>query len=190
MRIIAGKYKSRRVNSGNPEGKADCLKGRLSGYRPTTDRARETLFNTLNNILDFDSVTCLDLFAGSGALGFEAMSRGAASCDFVETSQKQTEYIAQTAGELGCAENIAIYKQDAISYLKKNPELEYDLIMADPPYGYEFYNELNAEIVKHKFGIFVLEYGAEGAGMYDMNKYDVIDKKAGITNFKILVSKE
>jgi 16S rRNA (guanine966-N2)-methyltransferase len=190
LRIIAGKYKSRKVHSGSPESKADCLKGRLSGYRPTTDRARETLFNTLNNILDFDSVTCLDLFAGSGALGFEALSRGAASCDFVETSVKQTEYIRHTAEDLKCTENIKILKQDAISFLKRNPDAEYDLIMADPPYGYEFYNELNAEIIKHKFGIFVLEYGAEGAGLYDPSKYDVINKKAGITNFKLLVSKD
>lgn len=194
MRIIAGKYKSRRIYS-LPHSKSLSSKKRLSKkdaawLRPTTDRAKETLFNVLNNIIDFDSVTCLDLFAGSGALGFEAISRGAKECNFVEVSSKQDLLIKQTAAGLGCGENITIYREDALKFLMLNEGVSYDLIFADPPYDYEHYDELVAHVLMLKFSIFVLEYGLSSDFMYNLNEYDVIDKKIGVTNFKIFVTKD
>lgn len=131
---------------------------------------------------------CLDLFAGSGSLGFEAISRGAEACDFVENSAKQIAMINRTAEELGC-EQFTIYNEDVIRFLKLNTGAQYDLIFADPPYAYEFYNELINEVMQMKFSIFALEYGSHNVFMYDTTLYDVIDKNAGKINFKIFVNK-
>jgi 16S rRNA (guanine(966)-N(2))-methyltransferase RsmD len=187
MRIISGKYKSRRVYSLPAD--VNCVKGKLSSYRPTTDRARETLFNVLNNIIDFDGVRCLDLFAGSGALGFEAISRGAESCDFVEHSPKQITQIEKTSIELECVEQCEIYNDDVPGFLEANEGSAYDLIFADPPYSYENYNRLITLVMKLKFSVFVLEYGLHSSFLYDLKGYDLTDKKIGAVNFKIFVSK-
>lgn len=188
MRIIGGKYRSRKVYSNYDRG--NCHKANISGYRPTTDRARETLFNVLNNLIDFEETVCLDLFAGSGAVGFELLSRGASSCDFVENSSKQIANIKKTASELNCVENIYVFEENVTVFLKRHHEKYYDIIFADPPYAYENYNELLTNIRELKFGIFVLEHSGESAGMILMNDYDVIHKKTGLTNFTILNSKE
>ena len=188
MRIIGGKFRSRKVHS-SAEPKS-CVKGNISGYRPTTDRARETLFNVLNNIIDFESTECLDLFAGSGAIGFELLSRGAASCDFVENSSKQLVNLKKTADELGCTDNITISDENVLGFLKRPGRKFYDIIFADPPYGYEFYNELMKEILNTGFTIFVLEHAGESAGMFNLNDFDIIRKNVGQTNFTILIKKD
>lgn len=188
MRIIGGKYRSRKVYSTHEAN--NCLKGNISGYRPTTDRARETLFNILNNIIDFDKTSCLDLFAGSGAVGFELISRGASSCDMVENSLKQVKNIKQTAEELECTDVISLYEENVLTFLKRHNNKYYDIIFADPPYEYEFYNELMTEILNTGFSIFVLEHTGERAGMFILNDYDVMHRKVGLTNFTILIKKE
>lgn len=188
MRIISGKFRSRKIYS-NFNG-SNCHKADFSGYRPTTDRARETLFNVLNNLIDFDEAVCLDLFAGSGAVGFELISRGAGSCDFVENSGKQLECIKKTAAFLNCEENVNIYNENTAAFLKRHHDKYYDIIFADPPYNYEHYNELLMNIRELKFGIFILEHSGESAGMILMNDYEIIHKKTGTTNFTILNSKE
>lgn len=189
MRIIAGKYRSRRVHTVSPV-KGDCLKDNISGFRPTTDRAKETLFNVLNNLIDFDSINCLDLFAGSGSLGFEALSRGAAGCDFVENSLKQVKSIEKTARELKCEDMINVYYEDVMKFLLESGGKYYDLVFADAPYAYENYPDLSTEIFNLRFGIMVLEYGNSGSFIYNLKDYDIIDKKVGVTNFKIFVSKD
>lgn len=189
LRIISGKYRSRRVYTPGSE-KHHHKEGKQEGFRPTTDRAKESLFNVLNNLIDFDSVICCDLFAGSGALGFETISRGAAKCDFVESSEKQTNMIMKTARELRCEENVNIVRSDAMKFLIENEGEFYDLIFADPPYSYENYNYLISAIFDLKFSIFVLEQGPDSALMYNLNEYEVIDKKIGFTNFKIFLAKD
>jgi 16S rRNA (guanine966-N2)-methyltransferase len=189
LRIISGKYKSRKVYS-PPGSEKNCVRENYSGFRPTTDRARETLFNVLNNIIDFENIICLDLFAGTGALGFEAISRGAASTDFVEASQKQTAMIKKTAEELGCGDNIKIYNEDALKFIEFNSGAPYDLIFADPPYAYEHYDKLINVVKGLEFSIFVLEHGAESQVTAGIEGYDVTDKKIGAVNFKIFVSKQ
>ena len=192
MRIISGKYKSRRIHTPGGKGgqKEHSIKANLSGFRPTTDRAKETLFNVLNNIIDFDSVTCLDLFAGTGALGLEALSRGASECAFIDSSEKHCLNIQKTAAELGCSENAEIIRSDALKFLLENENNYFDIIFADPPYTYESYNELVAAVLNLKFAVFAIEYGPEGGFMYNLNEYEILDKKVGVTNFKIFITKE
>jgi len=186
MRIIAGKYRSRRIYYGKETA---WKKNDQTAYRPTTDRAKESLFNVLNNIIDFDSITCLDLFAGSGSLGFEAVSRGAAGSDFVEISFKQLRQLQRTASELGINEQVNIFQSDVSDFLSSADLSAYDLIFADPPYDYNKYETLTRIILQNLKGIFVIEHASDINVLYDTNRFDVINKKIGITQFKIFSSK-
>jgi 16S rRNA (guanine(966)-N(2))-methyltransferase RsmD len=181
MRIISGKYKSRRLFSALPSKHKDDE----NQLRPTTDRARETLFNMLNNIIDFEDLKCLDLFAGTGAVGFELLSRGASRVDFVENSFKQVSLIEKNSKELGCESKVNIFKEDVHDFLLKKKDEYYDLIFADPPY----YNS-DTRWLKHigglNFSVFVIESG--GNFDVDIAGCDIKERKAGITNFKIVVS--
>ena len=186
LRIIAGKYKSRRVNSLHESALNH-------GYRPTANRAKESLFNVLNNLIDFEGITCLDLFAGSGSLGFEALSRGAESCDFVESFSGNIKLIEQTAKELGVENLIKTYRNDVISFLE-NKSIErpagYNLIFADPPYQYDEYDILLSKIFKTNFDLFVLEHFSEKKLEYNNDQFDVISKKVGTIKFEIFSNKE
>ena len=118
MRIIAGEWRSRRLAA--PAGPAT---------RPTADRTRETLFSMLaSRIGSFEGLRTADLYAGSGALGFEALSRGAASCLFVERAPAAQQVIRANAATLGCVDRISIRAA-------AGPDNSFDLIFADPPYG-------------------------------------------------------
>ena len=120
VRIIAGKWRSRILRF--PESAA---------LRPTPDRVRETLFNWLGQRLD--GLACLDLFAGSGALGFEAASRGAARVVMVEASREIARSLTANAGSLDAAE-VEIVAGDALAYLKHSTET-FDVAFVDPPYA-------------------------------------------------------
>lgn len=103
----------------------------LPGLRPTPDRVRETLFNWLGQRLD--GMSCLDLFAGTGALGFEAASRGARRVVMVESSP--TAFLAlQRSGEIFREQDIELVRGDAYGYLKGSGE-KFDLVFLDPPFG-------------------------------------------------------
>ncbi|TAK88435.1 MAG: 16S rRNA (guanine(966)-N(2))-methyltransferase RsmD [Betaproteobacteria bacterium] len=119
IRIIGGEYRGRRIAV--PD-RADL--------RPTPDRVRETLFNWLGQRLDGRS--CLDLFAGSGALGFEAASRGAARVVMVEQDRSVFEALKKTKAIIGAAA-VELLLEDAFSYLKKTPE-RFDVVFLDPPF--------------------------------------------------------
>ena len=121
MRIISGQWRGRPLLA--PPGQAT---------RPTSDRARETLFSMLASRLGgFDALRVADLFAGSGALGLEAMSRGAAHCTFVERDRAAVRAIESNAAKLGAA--IEIIAGDALRLpAARGP---FDLILADPPYA-------------------------------------------------------
>jgi 16S rRNA (guanine966-N2)-methyltransferase len=98
--------------------------------RPSPDRVRETLFNWLQPIID--GAICLDLYAGSGVLGFEALSRGAASVTMVENDRKCVDQLRQQAGELGsCGHNIVC--EDALNYLSTSSD-RFDIVFLDPPF--------------------------------------------------------
>jgi 16S rRNA (guanine966-N2)-methyltransferase len=121
MRIVAGAWRGRPLVA--PDGLAT---------RPTADRVRETLFSMLVSRLgSFDGVRVADLFAGSGALGFEALSRGAAHVTFVERDAKAIVAIRANAANLGCADRIAVMTSSALTL---PPSAPFDLVLADPPY--------------------------------------------------------
>lgn len=120
VRIIGGEWRSRLINV-----------ARVSGLRPTPDRVRETLFNWLGQ--DLTGLACLDLFAGSGVLGFEAASRGAAVVTLVEQDQRAFAALRQNADSLGGA-RLELVRRDALKFLATAAR-RYDLVFLDPPYG-------------------------------------------------------
>lgn len=125
MRIISGRNRGLRLTA---LGSGD------SGInlRPTSDRVRESLFNMLQNRLDFEGLVVLDLFAGTGALGLEAISRGAGYVTFVEQARFSQKIIKQNIDLLKCSERSKLLTQDAT---KLSPGKPCDLVFLDPPYG-------------------------------------------------------
>ena len=122
MRIVAGEWRGRRLQA--PAGAAT---------RPTADRVRETLFSMLASRLgSFEALRVADLFAGSGALGLEALSRGAAFACFVENDGKAAAAIRANAADLGASERVQILGGSALALPRSDP---FDLIFADPPYA-------------------------------------------------------
>jgi 16S rRNA (guanine966-N2)-methyltransferase len=124
VRIIGGEWRSRRI--GFPDH---------DGLRPSADRVRETLFNWLGQ--DLGGQNCLDLFAGSGALGFEALSRGAASVVMVESSRVACAALRRNASLLG-AKNLQLHCTDALEFATAaaaNPASRFDVVFLDPPFG-------------------------------------------------------
>ena len=122
MRIIAGTWRGRVIEA--PPG---------SGTRPTADRARETLFSMLASRLgSFEDLRVADLFAGSGALGFEALSRGAAHATFVESDAAAIATLRRNAAKLAAVDRVQISARSALSLAPSDP---FDLVFADPPYA-------------------------------------------------------
>ncbi|MFA7649824.1 MAG: RsmD family RNA methyltransferase [Flavobacteriaceae bacterium] len=122
MRIISGKYKGRRITA--PKNLP---------IRPTTDLAKESLFNILNNFYHFDELKVLDLFSGSGNISYEFASRGSEDITSVDTDFGCVRFIKQTSDAFDFGINAI--KSDVFSFLEKTKS-EYDVIFADPPYGF------------------------------------------------------
>jgi 16S rRNA (guanine(966)-N(2))-methyltransferase RsmD len=104
-----------------------------SSARPTTDRVREALFSVLAARFDFDGLRVLDLYAGSGALGLEALSRGASSVLFVESDRRAADVIARNIATVGIP-GATVRRAPVATALTANPEAPMDLVLADPPY--------------------------------------------------------
>ena len=105
----------------------------MDAIRPSPDRVRETLFNWLQPVIDTSRV--LDLFAGSGVLGLEALSRGSRSCVFVDREPRIVAYLQETLKELKCTQAV-VHKADALQYLRSPPAIEerFDGVFLDPPF--------------------------------------------------------
>jgi len=162
--------------------------------RPTLDRVKESVFNILGNI--FFDITVLDLFAGSGALGLEALSRGAKSCDFVDLSKDAIKIIKRNIDKAHMNDSSTIYQCDFEVALKNFPEKHFDLVFLDPPYGKDLgilaINKLDKSVKDD--GIVVLETDAtevvpDNIGCferYDFRKYGRVMisffRKAGFTD--------
>ena len=149
MRIIGGKYKGRKIV---PPGNLKA--------RPTTDFARESLFNILNNRIDFEGITVLDLFAGTGSISYEFASRGAAEVHLVEIDMKHIAGIKRIIKDMQMI-NIKPIHVDVRAYLKTCSH-KYDIVFADPPYELRWLEELpglvaEASILKDE-GFFILEH--------------------------------
>lgn len=149
MRIIGGEFKRRRF---------DVPKNITA--RPTTDFARENLFNVLENHLDFEDVTALDLFAGTGAIGFELVSRGCPRVIAVEKHNVQYSFLCKVMAELK-TERILPVRGDVFKYIGSTRE-QFDFIFADPPYDLKELDTLPGLVFKHNLlkdeGLFVLEH--------------------------------
>ncbi len=127
MRIIAGTHKGRRLAT--PKGQ---------DVRPTSDRVRQALFNVLDHgLADFSlaGAHVLDLFAGTGALGLEALSRGAASCVFVDNAAASRALIQDNITTFGFGGAARIFRRDATDLGHSTQSVVFDLVLADPPYG-------------------------------------------------------
>ena len=136
MRVISGIYKGRILKTVKD----------LS-VRPATDRVKQTLFDMLVNRIPLEGATVLDLFAGSGSLGIEALSRGAARATFVENDSNAAEHIEKNLEALGCGGNAELIESDALSFVSRCNE-SFDLIFADPPYKFEEIEQIPAMIFK------------------------------------------
>lgn len=122
MRIIAGRWRGHPITA--PPGR---------NTRPTTDRVREAWMSALQ--LELPDARVLDLYAGSGALGLEALSRGASHATFVERSTGALRALRENVEKLGADELVQIVKADALAWVLRLPALAYDIALADPPYG-------------------------------------------------------
>lgn len=150
MRIISGKFGGRRIN---PPAK-------MPHTRPTTDIAKEGLFNILQNKMDFEDIKTLDLFGGTGCISYELASRGARNLTIVEKDPSMAAFIKKTAAMLGI-ENMHLIQSDVFKFLEHAHD-QYDFIFAGPPYALGTIDQLPQIIVQKNLispgGIFVLEH--------------------------------
>jgi N6-adenine-specific methylase len=149
MRIISGKYKSRRIQV-PPNLKA----------RPTTDFARESLFNILHNLLDWEETVALDLFSGTGSIALEMVSRGCPHVVCVEKNQNHFNFICKAQEILGAKELFPI-KADVFKYLQSARQ-QFDFIFADPPYDLPDAAKIPGIIINKQLvregGLFIMEH--------------------------------
>jgi len=150
MRIIRGKYGRRRFD----------VPTNITA-RPTTDFARENIFNVIENMIDIESIRALDLFAGTGAITLELLSRGAAEVTAVEKASTQHRFISATADKLG-EKNLRLIRGDVFRYLASATPDSFDFVFADPPYDLPRFEEvpeivLSSGIIKPG-GIFIIEH--------------------------------
>ncbi|HRT68384.1 MAG TPA: 16S rRNA (guanine(966)-N(2))-methyltransferase RsmD, partial [Bacteroidota bacterium] len=140
MRIISGIYGGRNLIGRVP-----------SSIRPTTDFARESLFDTLCSITNIEGKFFLDLFAGSGAIGLEALSRGASMVYFIDKSKESLNYLKKNIEYLGIPKDkYKIFQSEVIEFLSIICNLEkFEIIFADPPYNFEYFWKI-CEIIKTK----------------------------------------
>ena len=127
LRIVAGNWRSRFLDIADVEG-----------LRPTSERIRETLFNWL--VPHIHGARCLDLYAGTGALGLEALSRGAASAIFVEASPVAEKQLTRNTQMLD-ASGATILRMDALDYLAGKPDERFDIVFLDPPFAADLLDE-------------------------------------------------
>lgn len=150
MRIISGKWGGRRISPPT----------NMPHTRPTTDIAKEGLFNILQNRMDFEGAQTLDLFGGTGCISYELASRGATDLTIVEKDTTMHAFIKKNADMLGM-ENYKVLKMDVFAYLNTCSE-NYDFIFAGPPYALGAIDEIPKIIVSRKLirkdGFFVLEH--------------------------------
>ena len=152
MRIIAGSLRGRRLNPPT-----------TLPVRPTTDMARESLFNILNNYVDYEDCTVLDLFAGTGAVSLSSFPVVAKEVTSIDINAQCTEFIKDSARQFK-VNNIHVVRSDVFDLIKRAYK-KFDIIFADPPYALENLQQLPDLIFEHKMltddGIFVLEHPRE-----------------------------
>ena len=158
MRIVGGQYKGRQFSPGK-QFKA----------RPTTDMAKESLFNILQNQIDFDQINVLDLFSGTGSISFEFASRGCLDITAVEMNFQHHRFILSVIEKLG-ETHIQALKANVFRFIETSNRT-YDLIFADPPYDHQQFREIPALILAKNLlkpgGLFILEHSKD----YNFSNY-------------------
>jgi 16S rRNA (guanine966-N2)-methyltransferase len=139
MRIVAGQFGGRRL-----------VPPKDSRVRPTADRVREAWMSILGE--ELNGARILDLFAGSGALGLEALSRGAATATFVELNPPSLKALDQNIATLGAEGAVTVHRGDAMRYAERLPELAFDIVLADPPYTIDYAARLVTLFRRTPFG--------------------------------------
>ena len=171
MRIISGTHKGRKIIPPNN-----------LPVRPTTDKAKEGLFNIISNRYYFANKNMLDLFSGTGSIAFEFISRGGKEAIAIDNNSLCIEFIKNTATNLNL--NIDTIQADAIKYVSKCNN-QFDFIFADPPYNYKKYEELKTIIIKQKIikknGILIIEHDKD-TKFTDKN---IEIRKYGTINFSL-----
>jgi 16S rRNA (guanine966-N2)-methyltransferase len=150
MRIVGGEFGGRRFN---PPARIPA--------RPTTEVAKEGLFNMLNNSMDMEGIKTLDIFGGTGSISYELASRGAADMTLVERDSVTIDFIKKTAQELKITDRLQIIKGDVFKYMKQCTE-QYNFIFAGPPYALTNIDEIPLLVFEKQLllpgGIFILEH--------------------------------
>jgi len=153
MRVITGRYKGRIIKTAKD----------LS-VRPATDRVKQTLFNVLMNRLELHGARVLDLFAGSGSLGIEALSRGAEHVTFVDVSEGAINCIELNVRILDCEAQTEILEMDGMNYLARSKD-SFDVIFADPPYNFQQTTEIPDLVFRQKLlkphGYLLIEHATD-----------------------------
>ncbi|MBK8610983.1 MAG: RsmD family RNA methyltransferase [Chitinophagaceae bacterium] len=184
MRIISGIHGGRRIS---PPAK-------MPYTRPTTDIAKEGLFNILQNNLDFDQLKVLDLFGGTGCISYELASRGAPDISIVEKDNKMYDFIKKTSAELGF-ENFNVIKSDVFRFIENcnqpaGPDGQFDLIFAGPPYALATIDDLPIKIFENRLlkqdGWFVLEHTPRNN--YKSFAHYKTERNYGTTIFSIFIN--
>lgn len=173
MRIISGIYGRRRFD----------VPSSFSA-RPTTDFAKENLFNVINNLTDLESADALDLFAGTGSISFELLSRECKSVTAVEKNNAHASFIAKVAKELK-TDSLHLIRGDVFRYLHSAPKQGFDFIFADPPYDLKELETIPELIFKNNLlkegGLFVLEHGKQNN--FEDNPHFIERRVYGSVNF-------
>lgn len=174
MRIIRGKYGRRRFD----------VPHNITA-RPTTDFARENLFNVIDNLIDLEDKTALDLFAGTGAISFELLSRGCAEVTAVEKASPQLGFIRSVKEKLQ-DDNLKIIRGDVFKFIS-SAKSSYDFIFADPPYNLPNFGDIPGLVIDSKLikegTLFIIEHSKA----YDFSnlKYFFEHRSYGSVNFSI-----
>ena len=172
MQIIAGSFKSRIVKT-----------HKSHKVRPTTGRVRQTLFDLLSTRLYFEGAQVLDMFAGSGILGFEALSRGAEFAVFIDKSPIAIKTIRASAEDLRISERVEAKKMNAIDFLANTTD-SFDVIFCDPPYAFEHDQRIIDTVFERNFlnsgGYFVYEHPKNKS--YETLPNFAFDKHFGTTS--------
>ena len=177
MRIIRGKYGRRRFS----------VPTNITA-RPTTDFARENIFNVIENITDIDGARCLDLFAGTGAVSFEFLSRDAASVTSVEKSPIQGRFIEKVARELH-DDNLRLLRADAVRYIREYTGRPFDIVFVDPPYDMPGFGDIPGAVLSGGLlgpgSVFVMEHSKA----YNFSSLPHFDQHRayGSVNFSIFI---
>lgn len=173
MRIVGGEFSGRRFS---PPTNTPA--------RPTTDVAKEGLFNILENMIDIEGIKTCDIFGGTGSISYELASRGAADLTLIERDNGNIQFIKKTAKELGIEGRLTIIRGDVFKFMKQSID-QYDFIFAGPPYALQNIDDIPMLVFEKKMlkpgGIFVHEHTPRND--YQKHPYFLRMKNYGTTVF-------